>query len=50
MILSSFTGNITPRVKETEDPEELERINVESEYNQARRSFLTEFKKYSELL
>jgi CotS family spore coat protein len=36
--------------RETEDPEELERINIESEYNQARRSFLAEFKKYSELL
>lgn len=35
---------------ETPDLEELERINVESEYNQARRGFLNEFMKYSELL
>ena len=36
--------------REIEDLEELERINVESEYNQARRGFLIDFKKYSELL
>ncbi|HUV84792.1 MAG TPA: CotS family spore coat protein [Methanosarcinales archaeon] len=36
--------------RETVDPEELERINVESEYNQARRGFLIEFEKYSALL
>lgn len=36
--------------RENTDLEELERINVESEYNQARRSFLKEFMKYSELL
>ena len=40
-----YTGS-----KEIEDPEELERINLDSEYNQARRSFIAEFKKYSELL
>jgi spore coat protein I len=33
-----------------DDIEELEKINMESEYNQARRSFLIEFEKYSELL
>jgi CotS family spore coat protein len=36
--------------RETADPEELERINMESDYNQARRRFLKEFAKYSELL
>lgn len=36
--------------KDSEDQQELERINVESEYNQARRSFVLEFEKYSELL
>ncbi|MDF2892770.1 MAG: cotS 1 [Clostridia bacterium] len=36
--------------KDSEDLEELERINVESQYNQARKNFLNEFEKYSELL
>lgn len=36
--------------KEVEDLEELEKINVESEYNQARKSFQNEFEKYTNLL
>jgi len=36
--------------RDIEDLEELEQINVESEYNQARRSFIIEFEKYSRLL
>lgn len=36
--------------KEVEDLEELERINVESEYSQARKNFMREFEKYSVLL
>lgn len=35
--------------REIDDPEELERVNVESEYNQARRRFISEFKKLSEI-
>lgn len=37
-------------VKEVEDLEELEKINIESEYNQAKKEFLNEFEKYSRLL
>jgi CotS family spore coat protein len=36
--------------REAADSEELERINIESDYNQAKRSFIKEFMKYSELL
>jgi len=36
--------------KEADDLEELERINMESEYNQNRKDFLNEFERYSELL
>ncbi len=36
--------------KETEDLQEMERINIESEYNQTRKDFSVKFEKYSKLL